>query len=254
MSFTSPYKKQNQMDYFEKQQCSLSNFIAMFSNVVDCNDIYKKGWKANGVYGIKLPDKNQYESILCEMSLLGGGWTVIQQRVDGSVDFNKTWKEYRQRFGELSGDFWYGLDRIHNLTKTPGNEILIPFEVENEGKYYPMYDEFMVADEDDNYRMTLGALQNVLGTKFTKTGLERQSNMQFSTFDRDNDVSTTHCGKTYSCGWWFAKCYSVLLNGRYMGKKLAAIVSDQVTWYKVDGKSYQKNIIKVRMLVRRKNL
>ena len=114
-----------------------------------------------------------------------------------------------------------------------------------------MYDEFMVADEGDNYRMTLGTPQDVLGTKLTENSFEFQNNMQFSTFERDNDVSTRKCAKLYPSGWWFSDCYSVSLNGIYKGKTFVAIGWDEITWYKVNGEDFQKNIIKVRMLVRK---
>ena len=38
------------------------------------------------------------------------GWTVIMQRVKLDMDFNRTWKEYKDGFGNLTRgqDFWLG--------------------------------------------------------------------------------------------------------------------------------------------------
>lgn len=33
--------------------------------------------------------------VFCNMEVNGGGWTVIQHREDGSLDFQKGWKEYK---------------------------------------------------------------------------------------------------------------------------------------------------------------
>ncbi|ESO01653.1 hypothetical protein HELRODRAFT_140925, partial [Helobdella robusta] len=44
------------------------------------------------------------------------GWLVIQQRIDGSLSFNKSWASYKSGFGIYYRNFWLGLEKMHQLT------------------------------------------------------------------------------------------------------------------------------------------
>lgn len=44
---------------------------------------------------------------MCDMDDRGGGWTVIQKRADGVVDFQRLWCDYLDGFGDLLGQILF---------------------------------------------------------------------------------------------------------------------------------------------------
>ena len=49
---------------------------------------------------------------------------MIQKRMDGFVDFNRTWNCYKHGFSNLVGEFWLGLDKINRLTQDKTKNML----------------------------------------------------------------------------------------------------------------------------------
>ena len=90
----------------------------------DCFDLLEAGERNSGVYTI-YPLKNGPVSVYCDMISRGGGWTLFHRREDGSVNFNRTWDEYREGFGDLNGDHWLGNKHIHAMTRLRRNELLV---------------------------------------------------------------------------------------------------------------------------------
>ena len=81
---------------------------------------------------------------------------MFQKRLDGTVDFYRGWDDYKKGFGALNGEFWFGLDKIHRLTNQTANELRVDLEDFNQAKAHAKYDNFVVEDEGNNYKLKLG--------------------------------------------------------------------------------------------------
>ena len=120
----------------------------------DCAELYKSGNKISGVYQIDPDGLGEFE-VFCDQKTAGGGWTVFQKRMDGSVVFYRGWNDYKRGFGDLSGEFWLGLDKIHRLTKSSSNKLRVDLEDFDDNTAFAEYSSFGVANEADKYVLSL---------------------------------------------------------------------------------------------------
>ena len=90
------------------------------------------------------------------MTTSGGGWTVFQRRLDGSVDFYRGWQDYKHGFGDLNGEFWLGLDKINRIASASRNKLRIDMEDTSGNTKYAEYDSFAIASEQQQYRLSFG--------------------------------------------------------------------------------------------------
>ena len=104
------------------------------------------------------PDEQGAFDVRCDMDTTPGrGWTVFQRRLDGSVDFYRNWVDYKNGFGNLSGEFWLGLDKIHRLSATGQNVLRVDLESFENETAYAVYESFSVGNERLTYILNVGS-------------------------------------------------------------------------------------------------
>ncbi|XP_062618618.1 fibroleukin-like, partial [Saccostrea cucullata] len=185
---------------------------------MDCRSLLADGYTVSCVYKV-YPSYNSPVDVYCDMDIKDGGWTVIQKRVDGSTDFDRTWNEYKEGFGSVHSSYWIGNDIIHQLTKNRPS-LYVSITLTNGTNLFQQYGTFSVNNETDNYRLYLaGPTEGTLGDSMLDTGNPIDldlSGMNFSTPDRDNDRwSNGNCAAVSHTrgGWWFNWCGYAFLNG-----------------------------------------
>ena len=176
-----------------------NNFLFIGATYRGCKDAYNAGNLDSGVIKIRLPD-GRTTQVYCDMETDGGGWTVFLRRVTSLTNFNRTWQECAQGFGDLEGNFWLGLDTIHYLTSRDNVTLRIDLKASNGTQGFAKYTEFRIAGRDTEYTIHIGGYTGDIGDSM-------QSGYKFSTWDNDNDyLSDLNCAANRGGPWWHGDC------------------------------------------------
>uniref|UniRef100_A0A1X7SR50 Fibrinogen C-terminal domain-containing protein n=1 Tax=Amphimedon queenslandica TaxID=400682 RepID=A0A1X7SR50_AMPQE len=189
----------------------------------DCKDWYNNGSTTSGVYTVN-PDGGTPFEVYCDMETDGGGWTVFQRRQDGSVDFYRNWTDYENGFGDLTGEFWLGLSKIHRLTKEGSNTLRVDLGDFEGNTSYANYSTFNVSDGSTEYILTVGGYSGTAGDSLDYY----HNGRRFTTRDNDNDRSSGNCAELSTGAWWYDICFASNLNGLYINT--ATISHKGVVW------------------------
>ncbi|XP_038068679.1 ficolin-1-like [Patiria miniata] len=200
----------------------------------DCQEILDAGQNTSGVYTIQHACQNM--QVYCRMEPESGkGYIVFQRRLDGSVSFNRTWQEYFEGFGNLTGEFWLGNQKLHSLTHNLGWELVITLRAFDGDEARVRYRYFkMQLSSERKYQLSVGGFNAESGD--AGDSLHGHNFWYFSTSDKDYDLDGENCAEKFHGGWWYSYCgsdnFKSNLNGLYYNN---ATVGDYmgiqwVTW------------------------
>ncbi|XP_052763265.1 angiopoietin-1-like [Mya arenaria] len=176
---------------------------------VDCYDLHKQNQGLpSGVYSVSLWRSHVGIRVFCDMTTASGGWTVIQHRYDGSVDFYRNLYEYTHGFGDVSTEFWLGLSYIKEIADKGNTTIRMEVSAADGSSAYEEWPEFRLGDAP-TYTLHVGG---------RGTGTAGDYERDFERYNNGSDFTAkgSFCGDEVHGGWWYNGCTYINLNGEYV--------------------------------------
>ncbi|CAM4795466.1 unnamed protein product [Rotaria magnacalcarata] len=192
---------------------------------IDCDDVFSQQLSPvrEGIFRIKPRFATESFDVKCifENNI---GWTVIQRRINGTIDFYRRWNDYKNGFGDLQSEFWIGNEKIHQLTVQGRYILRIDIQPWNAPMRIAEYGKFSVDNENENYKLLISQFRSNISTAgdSLSPSWDSANGIPFSTYDRDLDnLFYDNCALTYHGAWWFTNCFQSHLNGAYIRSPLA---------------------------------
>ncbi|XP_035694724.1 fibrinogen C domain-containing protein 1-like [Branchiostoma floridae] len=188
----------------------------------DCAEIFVShsifGHTHSGLYSIEPDHFRGPVSAYCDQTTDGGGWTVIQRRFDGSLEFFRGMQPYETGFGDASGEYWLGLGYISSITTQNPQELYIELETWDGNVTYARYSTFVGGNT-----LSIGGYSGTAGDAFLTA--HHDQTVEPFVFRARHIAPPSPSGadgppnamvETYGSGWWYVPFGSLCnLNGPY---------------------------------------
>ena len=195
----------------------------------DCLQFYQGGVKVDGIYKVHQNNLKTIQ-VFCDQTTDGGGWTVIQRRTDGSVNFFRNWDQYKIGFGQLNKEHWLGNENLFLMTIQAiypgGSELRVELEDWFGVKKYAKYSKFQIGSEQTKYQIHVSGYSGNAGDS-----LVSHNGYKFSTYNQDNDIHAGNCALLCRGGWWYSNCHTSNLNGIYYMYGRMGTKATGIHWY-----------------------
>ena len=202
---------------------------------------------------------SKFENLISDPAGIGympvksvNSWIVLQQRIDQTSLFDVDWNTYKSGFGSDTANFWLGLERIYDGTRS--GKCQIRFEMFNDlGQWiYMDYSSFHLDGESGLYGIHVAGYSGDPNFDLMNCGFFSTHNgMPFTTFDRDNDNNPfINCAlptQGYGGGWWWNFCHCFSITGIYNEINFAIVIS---FGYQVRGESQWRFLRQSRMMMK----
>ncbi|CAK8677445.1 unnamed protein product [Clavelina lepadiformis] len=213
----------NSIDSAETAQ-NIENLVGFLK---ECTSIYASGSTSSGIYPVWLKERFQFTYVYCDMDIVSTkkGWTTIQRRTNGEVNFNRGWDDYVRGFGNPRGEYWLGLENIYRLSRqtiSPSSIFHSPkapevgFDLEDWDGVKAFVDYYILWFDPKEFKYHLD-----IGRPFNASDCFKWPPIYFgyfSTPDVDNNKDDNrHCAQEFKSGWWYSsrRCEGSNLNQPY---------------------------------------